>query len=223
MFYTAMSLAFAASVFVGFAPTYFLKGYFGGPPLSPLVHLHGLIFTGWILLFLTQTALVAGRRIDLHRRLGAAGVVLAGLIPILGLTTAIASGRRNFAANPVEALTFLVLPFGDVLVFLTLAAAGIYYRRRPETHKRLMLLATIGILDAAVARWPLEVIQTSSFAFFLLTDLFLLPGVIYDLVSRRRIHPAYIRGGLLILISQPLRMAIANTSLWLAFAGLFVP
>jgi hypothetical protein len=218
-----MSLAFAISVFVGFAPTYFLRGYFGGSPLSPLVHLHGLVFTGWILLAATQTALVAARRIDLHRRLGIAGVVWAGLLPIFGLTTAIDSARRNVAANPVEALTFLVLPFGDVLVFATLAGAGFYFRRRPQTHKRLMLLATIGILDAAVARWPLEVIQTSSFAFFVLTDLFIVPGVVYDLVSRRRIHPAYVWGGLFILISQPVRMAIANTGLWLAFAGLFVP
>jgi hypothetical protein len=218
-----MSLAFALSVFIGFAPTYFLKGYFGGPSLTPLVHFHGLVFSGWILLLVIQTALVAGRRVDLHRRLGVVGVVLAAMIPIVALTAAIASARRNFAANPVEALTFLVLPFGDVLVFLTLAGAAFYYRRRPETHKRLMLLATIGILDAAVARWPLEVIQTSSFAFFVVTDLFLLPGVIYDLAARRRVHRAYVWGGLLILISQPVRMAIAETNLWLAFTGLFVP
>ena len=223
VFYTSMSVAFALSVFIGFAPTYFLKGFFDGPPLSPLVHLHGLVFTGWIVLFLTQTVLVAGRRIDLHRRVGRAGMLLAGIIPILGLTTAIDSGRRNFAANPVEALTFLVLPFGDVLVFVTLAGAGLYYRRTPETHKRLMLLATIGILDAAVARWPLEIIQTSSIAFFVLTDLFMLPGLIYDLLSRRRVHPAYFWGCLFILISQPLRMTIAETSVWLWFAGLFVP
>jgi hypothetical protein len=218
-----MSLAFALSVFIGFAPTYFLKGYFGGPSLTPLVHFHGLVFSGWILLLVIQTALVAGRRVDLHRRLGVVGVVLAAMIPIVALTAAIASARRNFAANPVEALTFLVLPFGDVLVFLTLAGAAFYYRRRPETHKRLMLLATIGILDAAVARWPLEVIQTSSFAFFVVTDLFLLPGIIYDLAARGRIHRAYVWGGLLILISQPVRMAIAETNLWLAFTGLFVP
>src|SRR5262245_29004113 len=218
-----MSIAFAISVFIGFAPTYFLKGYFGGRPLTPLVHLHGLVFTVWILLLLTQTGLVAVRRIDLHRRLGVAGVVLAGLMPILALITAIASARRNYAANPVEALTFLVLPFGDVLVFVTLTVAGFYYRRQPETHKRLMLLATIAILDAAVARWPLDVIQRSSFAFFIVTDLFILPGVVYDLASRRRIHSAYVWGGLLILISQPARMAIAETNVWLAFTGLFVP
>jgi hypothetical protein len=218
-----MSLAFAVSVFIGFGPTYFLRGYFGGPPLSPLVHLHGVVFSAWILLLLTQVGLVAGRRIDFHRRLGVAGVVLAGVMPILGLTTAIASARHNYAGNPVEALTFLVLPFGDVLVFVTLTAAAFYYRGRPETHKRLMILATVAILDAAVARWPLDVIQTSSFAFFLVTDLFLLPGAVYDLASRRRIDPAYIWGGLLILISQPLRMAVAETRLWLAFAGWFVP
>jgi len=222
LFYTGMSLVIVATVFVGFAPTYYLKSYFHAAPLPPLVHLHGLVFTGWILLFVTQTVLVAGRRIDLHRRLGLVGAVLAALLVVIGLTTAIVSARRNFAAGNQGALTFLAIPFGDMLVFSVLVTAGIRYRRRAEAHKRLMLLATISILDAAIVRWPLAIMAAGPVAFFGVTDLLIVAGLVYDLVSRRRVHPAYIWGGLLILASQPLRLAIAGTSAWLAFARALV-
>jgi hypothetical protein len=72
-----MAIVAALTVFVGFAPTYFLKALFGAPSLSPLLHVHGLLFTSWIVLLAAQTALVAGRRTDVHRRLGLAGGVLA--------------------------------------------------------------------------------------------------------------------------------------------------
>jgi hypothetical protein len=221
-FYMGMSIAIIVTVFVGFAPTYYLRGYYHAAPLRPLVHLHGVVFTAWILLFAAQTALVAGRRIDLHRRLGFAGAALAGLLVVLGLTTAIVSARRNVAAGHEEALTFLAIPLGDMLVFSVLTMAGILYRRRGEMHKRLMLLATISILDAAIVRWPLAIMAHGPGAFFAVTDLFIVAGVAYDLVSYRRVHQTYVWGGLLIVVSQPLRLAIAGTGAWLAFAGALV-
>jgi hypothetical protein len=222
VFYTGMSLAAVATVFVGFAPTYYLGAYFQAAPLTPLVHLHGLVFSGWILLFLTQTVLVASRRTDLHRRLGPIGAGLAVLLVVVGLTTAIVSARRTFAAGDEGALTFLAIPFGDMVVFSILAAAAIYYRRWSEAHKRLMLLATMSILDAAIARWPLAIVAAGPVAFFGLTDLFVAAGLLYDLSSRGRVHQAYIWGGLLIVSSQLLRLAIAGTDAWLAFARALV-
>src|SRR3954452_14258854 len=88
-FYVGMAIAFAITVFAGFARTYFLKAHFGSPPLGPLVHLHGAIFTTWVLFFLVQTTLVASGRTYLHRRMGIAGVVLAALVLALGTTVAI--------------------------------------------------------------------------------------------------------------------------------------
>lgn len=222
VFYTGMSLAAVATVFVGFAPTYYLGAYFQAAQLTPLVHLHGLVFSSWILLFFTQTVLVASRRTDLHRRLGPIGAALAVLLVVVGLTTAIVSARRNFAAGNEGALTFLAIPFGDMVVFSILAAAAIYYRRSSEAHKRLMLLATISILDAAIARWPLAIVAAGPVAFFGLTDLFVAAGLLYDLSSRGRVHQAYIWGGLLIVSSQLLRLAIAGTDVWLAFARALV-
>jgi hypothetical protein len=219
LFYTGMSLAIVVTVFIGFAPTYYLKGHFRDVPLPPLVHLHGLVFTSWIVLFVTQTVLIAAHRTDLHRRLGVAGAVIGALVVILGPTTAIVAGRRNLAAGDVGALTFLAIPLADMAVFLALVSAGLLYRRRPDAHKRLMLLATIGVIDAAIARWPLAMMQTNPNAFFEVTDLFIAAVVLFDIVSRKRVHPATACGGLLIICSQPLRLAIAQTHVWAAFAG----
>jgi hypothetical protein len=222
IFYTGMAMAAAVAVFVGFAPTYYLRPYFQTTSLAPILRLHGLVFTAWILLLLTQTSLVAAHRTDLHRRLGFAGAALAGLMVAIGLTTAIVSGRRDVAAGSDEALSFLTTPFADMLVFLVLVAAAIWYRRRAETHKRLMLLATISILDAAVARWPLALVATSPYAFFVLTDVFIAAGVVYDVASRRRVHPAYVWGGILIVASQPLRLMVGQTDAWRAVARLIL-
>jgi len=222
IFYAIMSLTIIVTVFVGFAPTYYLKGYFHSAPLPPLAHIHGFIFTGWILLFVTQTVLIAERRIDIHRRLGIAGSVWAAVLVVVGLATAIMAARRNFAAGNEGALKFLVIPLGDMLVFGVLVAAGIRNRRHGETHKRLMLLATTSILGAALARWPLAIMETGPVAFFGAADLFVVAGLVHDWMSRRTPHPAYVWGGLLILASQALRVAAADTEPWLAFARVLV-
>ena len=221
-FYTGMSLAFILAVFVGFAPSYYLKGYFRDAPLTPLVHLHGLVFSGWILLFFVQTVLIASNEIAIHRRLGAVGAGLAVLLVIVGLATAVAFARRNLPTAGPGVLRFLATPFADMLVFAILTVAGIWCRRRPDAHKRLMLVATIGLLGAAISRWPIAIMRTGPVAFFVVTDLFVLVSIFYDLWSQRSIHPATIWGGLLLVASQPLRLAIARTDVWLAFARLLI-
>lgn len=221
-FYTGMSVASAITVFVGFGRSYFLKGYFGAPPLTPLVHLHGLVFTGWICLFLAQVLLVAKQRVALHRRLGILGGIWATILVLVGLATAVASARRNFPAGGDQTLAFLAVPLTDMFVFAVLVTAGLLFRRKPEVHKRLMLVATIGLLSAAIARWPLAIMQKGPVAFFVVTDLYLLAGIGYDLAARRRIHPAYLWGGLLLVVSQPLRLAISHTDTWLAFTARLV-
>ena len=123
-------------------------------------------------------------------------------------------------ADSFAASTFLAVPLTDMLVFALLVAAAIYYRQRPDTHKRLMLLATIGLLDAAISRWRLAFIQSNDVAYFVVTDVFVVAAVMYDLATRRRVDPANIWGGLLLIGSQPLRLLISHTSAWLSFASL---
>jgi hypothetical protein len=220
VFYTGMALAFLVIVFAGFARTYYLRPYFAATPLQPLLHLHGIVFSAWIVLFLAQTALVAAKRTGTHRRLGVAGAVVASLMVLIGSATAII--RAKIVEVPPDAaspLVFLTIPLGDMLVFALLAGAGFYFRRRMDVHKRLMLLATISILPAAVARLPFDFIQQyGPLAFFGLTDLLVVVCLIYDLVSRGRFHRATVLGGLLLVLSHPLRLVVGNTRAWLSFA-----
>lgn len=219
LFYVGISVVVAATVFAGFARTYFLKSYFGSPPLMPLLHLHGLVFTSWIVLLLTQTTLVAANRADVHRRLGIAGGVIAVMLVAVGTTTAIVRAKQG-AAPPggPSPLVFLAIPLFDMLIFSSLVTAGFYFRRRPDVHKRLMVLATISILAAAIARLPFGILKAGPPAFFGLTDLFIVACILYDLIARGRIHRATVWGGLTIFLSQPLRLMIAGTSAWMAFA-----
>ena len=220
LFYTGMAAAFVLTVFAGFARTYYLRPYFSSQPLTPLLHLHGLVFTSWLALFLAQTALVAAKRTDVHRRLGVAGALLAALVVCVGTATAIIRAKgADVPPGAPSPLVFLTIPLGDMLVFAVLVGAGFYFRRRAEAHKRLMLLATIAILPAATARLPFAFIQqVGPLAFFGLADLFILACLLYDLAARRRLHRATLLGGLLIVVSQPLRLAIGQTQAWLTFA-----
>jgi hypothetical protein len=215
-----MAALIVITVFVGFARTYYLRTYFGTPSLTPLLHLHGIIFTSWLVLFLTQTVLVAANRTRLHRRLGIAGIALASLMLMVGTVTAIVRAKIvEVPPGSPSPLVFLTIPLGDMLVFSILAGAGFYLRRRADAHKRLMLLATISILPAAIARLPFAFIQqVGPLAFFGLADLLVVICLIYDLVTRRRVHPATIWGGLLLVVSHPLRLVVGNTQAWLDFA-----
>ena len=165
-FYTGMSVAVIASVYRGFARSYFLRGQYFSTPLAPIAKLHGAVFLSWTVLLLVQTALVARRRTDIHRRLGVAGAILAGAMVVVGTAIAIISMRHNFASGNQGALSFFAIPVGDMLVFPILVAAALAWRRQAETHKRLMLLATVSVLDAAVARWPLAIMAHGPVAFF---------------------------------------------------------
>jgi hypothetical protein len=219
-FYLGMSIAAVITVFAGFAPTYYLRPYFKTTPLMPLLHVHGLVFTSWLVLFVTQTTLVAAHRTDIHRRLGIAGGVVAVLMILIGVTTAVIRAKQG--ATPladISPLAFLVIPLGDMFVFAILIGAGFYFRRRPDVHKRLMMLATISILAAAIARLPFAIMQAGPPAFFGLTDLFVVACVLYDLITLRRVHRATVLAGLLIVASQPLRLLLGGTHAWLAFAS----
>lgn len=219
-FYVGMAIAFVITVFVGFSRTYFLKSYFGTRELSLLVHVHGVVFTTWVLFFLAQTTLVAAGRTYLHRRMGIAGAVLAGLVLIVGTTVAIVRVKGGMSPIPgVPPLSFLAIPLFDMLVFGILVGTAIYFRRRVEIHKRLMTLAMISIMAAPIARLHLPLLPPGPPTFFGLTDLFIVVMLVYDLSTRRRIHPATIWGGLLVVISQPLRLMVSGTPAWLAFAG----
>lgn len=217
-FYTWAAVVAALVVFAGFARTYYLKGAFGSPDLSALKHLHGFVMTAWFTIFLMQVRLVATGRTRIHRKLGVAGAVVAALVVIVGTATALV-GAKNGATPGPPPLVFLAIPLGDMVVFLALVSAAILYRKRADFHKRLMLLGSLSILTAAIARIPLDFLQAGGLpAFFGATDLLILAFVAVDTVKNRRLHPAMIAGVLVIVGSQVARFLIAGTPQWTSFA-----
>lgn len=217
-FFLGMAVTIALIVFVGFAPTFYLRGLYHPEPLLSVFQFHGLVFTCWVVLFVVQTALVSARRTDIHRRLGLLGGALALLMLVVGYMAAVTAARRGFATPGLPPpLVFFVVPIFDLLVFAVLVGSGLYLRRTPAAHKRLMLLSTLAVLTAAIARLP-YVLPLGPPAFFGLTDLLVLAAIVYDRLTRGRVHPALVWGGLFLIVSQPLRLAIGGTDAWLAFA-----
>ncbi|HUQ88015.1 MAG TPA: hypothetical protein VM096_10680 [Vicinamibacterales bacterium] len=227
-FYSGLSIAMALTVFAGFARTFYGPVLLGGPlatltggPLSPLVQMHALFFTAWVLLFVAQTTLVAARRVSVHRRLGIAGSVLAAGMVFAGLRTAIATAARGSAPAGTDPLSFLVIPIFDLVLFSGFIIAALAMRRQKEAHKRLMLLAYVSIIAAATARLP-GVLVLPPPVFFGLALVFAVAGAVYDFASRGRVHPVYWWGGGAIVVSVPLRLAISTTAIWKSFAGFLV-
>jgi hypothetical protein len=225
-FFSAMAAAILFAVVIGFARTYFLRAVLPVPTpaplgLTPLVHLHGLLFTGWAVLLVVQARLVAAKRVDLHRRLGMAAVVMAALMVGIGTLVAIQAVLRGVAPFGMDPRRFLVVPLFAVGLFAVFVVAGVRARHDPQSHKRLMLLATIALLPPAIARWVLP-LGLGPPAVLAIATLFLVPMVVWDLQTRRRLHPVTLWGGLLLVIAGPLRLVVARTDGWLAISDWLV-
>ena len=220
-FYFVIALIAAATVFVGFARTFFFNAFFAHGYLGTLRIVHGTAFSLWLVLLLAQTTLVARKRTDLHRRLGVFGFVLASLMIILGLMVAFNAAKYGFHAPGLPPpLIFVAVPFFDIVVFAALIAAAFYYRRKPEIHKRLIIVATISILPPALARLCLlspVLMKTLPFSAFIVADLILIGCILYDYSKTRILQRAWLWGGLLFFLSFPLRMLVASTTAWQSF------
>jgi hypothetical protein len=219
-FFTGIAAVMVAATFLGFAPTYFLAGAMGGPPLSPLVHVHGAAFSAWMLLFLGQTSLIAARRPAIHRRIGTVAAMLAAFMFVLGIAVALEGARSGHHPAGRDPAMFLFLPFISIGLFAAFTTLAILRRGRPDHHKRLMLLGTISLVVTPLARLGTRIGMpwTGPVCGMILSDLLLVALVIFDLRKRGRLHPVTLWGGGAILLSEPLRMLIANSQAWQDFA-----
>jgi hypothetical protein len=220
-FFTSLAIIMTLVCFAGFAPSYYLKAQFGTPALKPLVHVHGAIFTTWMLMLIAQTSLIASGRVKLHRQLGILGAVLAVMMVVSGAAVAYVRGTTINPEIPHEAiLGFLAIAFTALVVFTILISAAFYFRKNASAHKRLMMVTTSVILAAAVHRLLMHVYDpaVSPPVFFGATDLFIVAIAVYDYVSLRRIHPATLWGGLFVIVAQAASLLLAGSQTWLTFA-----
>ena len=217
-YYVGIAIVLLAIILVGFTRSFYLRPFFtfhhsldlsGSARMPVLVILHGMVLTAWFLLFFGQVWLAATRRVHVHRQLGiAAAVTAAVLVVVTAPTIILAIPRLEHAHIPAEIIATLVA--GDALSlvwFALFVGLALYLRRRSDTHKRLMVLACVAILVPALARLgdmlgqPTLVIVGGSVALCLSL-------VIYDLASRKRLHAVTLWGGLLLVVANPLLMAL---------------
>jgi hypothetical protein len=224
LFFVVMACAVIVTVFAGFAPTFYLRGSFAQTrPMSALLHVHGIVFSAWVSFFLIQTLLIARGSRRLHQRLGWIGAGIAAAMVIL-VTAAMVEQLRRVNGFPPPPLA-LALSLFDIIVFATLVGAALYYRKRPDWHKRFMLSATIILLGAPMFRFIIHFVGIGDMAKVsivstLLVDAFFLPCFAYDLLTRRRIHPAYVVALVLIVLDQIAQATVVTWTPWINFSNL---
>ena len=223
LFFAGMAAVALIVVLVGFARTYFLAGMFRAPLPNLLVHIHGAVFTLWIILFITQISLVTAGRVSVHRLLGLFGFVLAIVMIVLGTVTASDSLARHVVQPGRDAVeevrAFYVVPLGAMLMFSTFVYFGYRNRFQPTMHKRLMWFATMSLLDAGFDRWPvfdpysLPVVNLICYTPLLL----LLIG--YDWWSTGNVQRVTIWSTIFMTAAQQIRHPLGHTGAWQSFAA----
>ena len=215
-----LALGIAAVAFVGFARTYYLKSVFGTGALPLVVHLHGLVMSTWIVVFIAQTWLIAARRATWHRRLGAGAAVLAVLIILTGTALTVLALEREIQAHVQGRWHYLLLiNVVNLLLFGAFVGSGLALRARADVHKRLMLLAAATLLAPAVARIAL-LFTHAPLAQFAAFYLCVATCVLIDTLSNRRLHPVMGWGALAIVAGFQLSYLAVQTPAWMALVRL---
>lgn len=225
-FFVSMAFAMAAATLVGFGPTYFFAALNDAPTpvLTPAIHLHGALCTAWVFLLIVQTTLIAAGRRDIHRKLGIAGGVVAATVFASGLYVALHSQRRIHTASNADTFAdpyvFLIFPISSITLFAVFVGLALLKRREADSHKRLMLLATMSLVIPALARIVTQANGLLGLTFVpvvgavVLVNGFLIAMAAHDFHTRGRLHPVTLWGGGFLLLSEPLRFLIGFSAPW---------
>jgi len=216
------AILFPLIILAGFARTYYLRGLFDVPPLPSLVvHLHGLVMTAWVALFVTQVWLISSKRVRVHQRLGYTGIWLGASILPVGFLAAVRAAKYGSPSTPpgVSPLGFMIVPLFDLVMFTIFFGAAIYYRKQSAEHKRLMLLTAINFLPPAIARIPNASLRAlGPLWFFGFPTLLALICLAMDTRRYGRMNRIFLVGIALLVASYVGRLALMPTSAWLEAA-----
>lgn len=220
--YLSIAIVFPLIILIGFGPTYYLKFAFNSPPITTnLVHLHGIVMTLWVVFFGTQVWLIRSKRHRVHMSLGMLGIALATLILVVGFFTAAAAAKFGSASTPppIPGMAFMIVPMTDLIMFAGLFAAAIYYRTAPASHKRLMLLTVINFVPPALARIQIPQLQAAGPLFFFgLPTVAVIVLIALDTWRYGKLDRPFLIGGICLIASYPVRLAVMGTDTWLRFA-----
>ena len=215
--YPVLALTMAAIAVAGFAPGYLGSDHSGPVGRSAAVHVHALVFTGWLLLFATQASLpMAGRR-DLHMRLGKLAAWYGGLIVLTGLLVTFDRLHAWKTAGILEQqAVFFLLPLTDLVYFIGFFSAALYYRRKPLLHKRLMVLTGTLLVFPGAVRIDASMTPPNLPLLYLVWLSPILLAIVHDAVFQRRFFKVY-AVGMVILATMPMRMMAFQTEAAQAF------
>lgn len=206
-------------VLTGFSLTY-IKPVFAGTFTGSIpVHFHGVVFFAWLLLFIAQPLLIQKRKLSMHRKIGSFGFALAVIMLIMGVYVALVSAREGRAGgSPFPAYHFLIIPLTDMLLFGGFILVALLNLKKSETHKRLMLLATVAILPAAFGRLFSYMDITHPAIMLLMTESIVLLGMAVDFVRTKSVHKVYLWGGGIMLFVHFIRIPLGGTEIWRSVA-----
>jgi hypothetical protein len=220
IFFSGMAILLCVVVFIGFSATYFRAGVFRAPLPAPILHVHGAVFTLWMILFVVQTALISARRVAWHRSLGTIAFCLPPIMIVLGVIAAINALGRKVMIGPLDPAVSSAIPLIGIVGFTIVIFAAWRARRRPDAHKRLILLATIGLTEAAFGRFPWDRLGLPPAAGALTgLGIMILLVLAYDLVSLHRIHRSTAWAAPVSFVFNALAVPIGMTPVWHSFAG----
>ena len=221
VFYSGMAILMCVCVFIGFSPTYFQAGMMRAPLPSPILHIHGAVFTLWMLLFVIQAAFISTRHVQWHRSFGIIAFCLPPIMVVLGVVAAIDALHRGVQIGPLDPAVSLAIPLIGIVGFTIVIYASWRARHRPDAHKRLILIATMGLVAAAFGRFPWSRIGLPPAA-GAVTGLgaLLLLLIVYELITIRRVHRSTMWAAPLAFASVALAVPIGMTPAWHTFAVL---
>ncbi len=223
-FYSWLAIVLAAIVFLAFTRNYWAPIAGGTLHLPRAVHIHAVLFFIWMIFFVVQTALVARGRVSVHREMGLLGISIATAMVITGVVATTVSLKAGLAGpKPEFARLANVLGMFAMVLFSLFIALAIANIRKPDRHKRFMVLATFSILQAAIAR-VIQLIPAISFPQrttigAVVVDVLLLAVIAFDTRIHRRLHPVYVLGFALLVTAQVSRMLVLETEWWTRFGN----
>lgn len=220
IFFGGMAVLLCVVVFIGFFPTFFGAGMLRAPLPSPILKVHGAVFTLWMILFLVQAALIPANRLAWHRSLGTLAFCLPPVMIVLGVLTALDALARKVRIGPLDPVVSVAIPLLAIACFTVVIFASWLARRKPAAHKRLVVLATIGLSQAALARFPWGQIGVSRANGGVIgIGILLLLVIAWDLFSLHRIHRSTLWAAPLIFAVGKFAVPLGMTAAWHSFAA----
>ena len=237
-FYFWWAVAAVLTGFIGFIPSFWAP-MVHGRHTSPVITIHAFVGSAWLLFMVLQTWFVASGRTVRHRDWGLLGIALATLMVVFGVMAAIDQTQRAAAVGALDAgLSFMIVPMTQVFNFATFFTCAIVSTRRPEWHKRFLVMATAILMDAPVGRFllfyfvfrghlpvpagmpsPPPPVDSGNPVVMLLIGLFVIVPMIHDWRTRGWPHPAYLIGVPAGLLMSQLKPAISRTETWHTIAA----